>query len=510
VSLDGTLREHLGLKLPTTGLSFTLPVASKASPAVATEQGLLWLVANALEEPWTTALEPLVETSAQRRFARVAMIASGLTTIPRHLMPPIPIPGDRAARRADEKDTSDRKTPFTTARTLLSIGRLVEYDDIVRWPVRAIELYGELLDELNPTYAQRFLSARGMDVRTWVIKVCSLANLIWKKIAEGEVCFPILDISSPGQNSGNPMIAVIRALATSQGSFENLMKACRRQARDPVLAFQPIRQFPILDLGADRYVVLHKDFLLAAADDGIWYALNDASPSPSRFGSDFGVALERYVGRILGRCAAASATAVARIPESGKAGVRRCDFAWRIGANLVLLDSKRTGLNAAHLMGGGELDDRLEQDLGGACEQFLSTKRSFEGGELADVLHVLGVPEGWRPHAYVPIAVTHRPVFMHFSSAQVLLERKQMTATWDREFSAWPTFWSIQDLELLEASVPHIDLAGLVGALLRREPATTGGVPPYLTWVGYTGMCTSEYYDRRRDELIAPYLLQDP
>lgn len=488
-------------------LADTWPFAIEDAPALlavsrrtstpgstASERGLLWLIANAIDEPWTAAQEPLQGQEADRRFARLVMVATGMTTIPSHLKP-------AAAARA----TGVASLPTTAA--LLSDGRLAERDVLIRWLVRAVELYDEMLPSVLPEANRAFEARNGMSVRTWIVKAMSLSNLVEQQIANGSLSRARFDLGPLSvEQERSPTVALMRIMAATQSKLQAMLRDARERATDQTLAFEPIRRYPLLDLGENRYVVLHKDFIAAAADDGVWYVLNDALGP--RFGSAFGIILERYAERVLRRCASSSAHGLSRIPESRRKGVLRCDFAWRVGEDLILLDAKRSGLSSAHLMGDPEACTRLEEQVGHAFLQLLATHRSIRAGELDDVIEQLGVPRTWRPRHTIPVVITHRPVFVFFSSAETILSRLGVASDWDSEFTAMPVVWSLSDVELLEAALPEIDLTALIRAIASREPVTTCGMPPYLDSVGYTGPTASPYFDARRHEILTPFAEQ--
>jgi hypothetical protein len=459
--------------------------------STASERGLLWLIANAIDEPWTSAREPLLGEAAERRFARLAMVATGMTTIPAHLRP------------TPRADTSGLASLPTTA-ALLGDGRLAERDVLIRWLVRAVELYDELLPSVLAEAGGAFERRVGLSIRAWIVKALSLSSLVEHEVANRSVRRARFELGQLSvEQDRSPTVALLRSMAATPAKLQALLRETRSRASDQTLAFEPIRRYPLLDLGENCFVVLHKDFIAAAADDGVWYALNDELGP--RFGSAFGVALERYIERVLRRCASNPGHALARVPESRRSGVLRCDFAWRVGPDLILLDAKRSGLSSAHLMGDPQACTRLEDQVGHAFLQLLATHRSIKAGELDDVIEQLGVPRSWRPRHTIPVVVTHRPVFVFFSSAETILSRLGVASDWAAEFTGLPVVWSLSDVELLEAALPEIDFTALIRAVASREPITTCGVPPYLHAVGYTGPTASPYFDARRHEILAPF-----
>jgi hypothetical protein len=116
------------------------------------------------------------------------------------------------------------------------------------------------------------------------------------------------------------------------------------------------------------------------------------------------------------------------------------------------------------------------------------------------------VAPSWRPARCIPLLVTHRPVFMVFSSAEDLVKARGLAAEWEQRFRAWPSVWALSELELLEAALPEIELARLFVAAEERNPIASAGVPSYLTHVGYAGPTASPYYNVRRHEILEPFV----
>ena len=219
-------------------------------------------------------------------------------------------------------------------------------------------IYNELLS-LAPEERAAFEQAKRVDVETWIVTLCSIATVLEGELGSGRVRTTLLPLqNAPDTPSGRALIAIIRSLARNYEEHRVAMREARAGAASDRLAFQSLRVAPILDLGGGDYLVLHKDFLLAAADDGLWYAL--AMATGRAFGSRFGLALEAYVHRVLMRLAVAAGGHVAKVPLA--LTEPRCDFACRIGEDLFLLDSKRTGLNGAHLMGDPGAATRIVED----------------------------------------------------------------------------------------------------------------------------------------------------
>ena len=60
---------------------------------------------------------------------------------------------------------------------LLAAGRLVERDTTIRWVVRCLDIYNELLS-LAPEERAAFEQAKRVDVETWIVKLCSIATVL--------------------------------------------------------------------------------------------------------------------------------------------------------------------------------------------------------------------------------------------------------------------------------------------------------------------------------------------
>jgi len=452
--------------------------------ATSTLQGLLWLMAQAITNRWPQPAGRLGGQAAELRFARLAMIASSLG--------PDGITAFRV--RAPGSCAPERQLPTTMA--LLGAGRLAERDTVIRWVVRAVELYDELLD-VPDSARLGFATAKGVDIRTWIVKLCSLAALVEE---QGRVRFDLR--APPDMPTARDVVSIARALSRSAEEHAQRLREGFVAAPNQMLAFQSFREKPLLDLGEDQFLLLHKDFMLAASDDGVWYTLSDLVGESFR--TRFGQALEEYVARVLTRIAGARGGALARVPPDPRAP--RCDFALRLGDDLALIDAKRTGLNALQLMGDASAARRLHEELGRGCAQILSTKRDIDEGRLDEVLVALGKEPSWRPMRCFPLLVTHRPVFVVFSSAEHLVRSQGLAGEWETRLSAWPSVWALQDLELFEAAAADIDVEQLFSAAANREPIVTAGVSAYLTHVGYSGPVASPYYDARRREILGPFV----
>jgi hypothetical protein len=407
----------------------------------ASELGLLWLLSNALEEPWDEALSPLAGTEAHRRFGRLAMMSSDGLNPPSHL-----VAGQTMAAVATV-------TPFATARVLRGAGRLSERDDVVRFLVRAYELYVELVPTAFAEAGAIFERAASVAIDTWIIQVCGLVHLMEQECGIERRKLPVVDLGADGRR--HPARDVARILSRPREDYAALMMDCRRRAADQTLALEPLRRFPLLRLSAERYVVLHDDFLLGAADDGIFYTVLDALEPRKRmaFRVAVGNAVETYAFRCLNRVARdVPDSAVARVDT---ANGLRCDFAMRLGNDLVLFETKRANLESKAIMGGTEADELYIEQFGKGCKQILQTKVAIDRDGLHRVAPTLELPIGWKPSRVIGVLLCHRPNFLWYSSFETLLKECKLTELWRDHLAGLPVIWSLSDLELLGSLSPR-------------------------------------------------------
>jgi hypothetical protein len=459
--------------------------AQRRSIAAVSELGLLLIVADALADPWGLAEEPLAPPESSTRLARLGMAASdGLASPEVVLSPP------------------DAANPYSTTRVLVTAGRLCERDDALRWLVRAHEIYGELLTLSCPFVDRRFRASQGCSIRAWVTHVCGLVNLIEETVRRSPDTKPVLDFG-PAETEGDERIKIAAALSRDRVAFAERYRELGYCPDKPKALMQPIRERPLLRVDERQYLVLHDDFLLGAADDGIWYRINDSLSHVERsnFHQEFGRVLECYAERVLRRCAASVSESVFAAVER-RDGDKRCDFVWRVGDYLVLIEAKRAALTAEDLDGSPDLARRIDRDVGPACRQLLATHAAIHRDGLNAVAPSLSVPEGWQPRGFIPVIVTHRPVFLWFSSRRELVQRAGIDAQWQCSFAVAPVVWSLADLEVLEASAPTVSLQRLLQDILADHASTFANVPTYLASIGYTGVTASEYVDRRRHEIL--------
>lgn len=455
--------------------------------AAVSEYGLLTLIADALRDPWVEASEPLAGDPSGRRLSRLVMIASDGPAAPEIVLA-----------------SPSESNPYPSTRALVAAGRLCERDQVLAWLVRAHELYAELLPTECPDAERVFLTKRGCTISSWIKGVCGLVNLIEEGFQRDPTRRTVLDLGPSDDRPVNDALTVVAALSHDRDQFVARYRELQADPGEPSV-MQPMREKPILQLDHREYLVLHDDFLLAAADDGIWYTINDAlhqGPPRARFQTAFGAVLQKYVEKVINRAAAAAGDGSC-VGLDTVDGEDRCDFAWRVGDYVMLAEVKRAPLRAADLTGRPELAEHVDKHLRPACSQLLSTWVALQRDGVSAVAERLGVKVGWRPKAYIPVIITHRPTFLWFGARMELVERAHFETPWRSAFGVGPVVWSLADLELLEAAAPHISLCRLAQAIVNDEPCTYANVPAYLASIKYNGVTVSEYVQRRQRDLLA-------
>jgi hypothetical protein len=411
-------------------------------PFATSHQGFLWLIAEALRHPWEHAGTELDLQRLERRIARLAMLA-----------------GDGF----DADHVAEHAAPTRIAEVLFGIGQLNDGDDPALSHVRSLELYGEDLPLHFPPAAAAFERARGMSVRAWLETASTIRLTVMAGIGPGRLAAPLVDVG--GNEIGR---AVAESLARDAGAFRERFEQTDAIAEVRSLAFQPLRESPLLRVTADEYLVLHAGFLPDAMDSGIWFAINsalDRRDGPA-FQKAFGFAFEDYVFRGLQRCAARAGGSVARVPESGEL---RCDFALRVGDDLVLLDAKRAALPATVFSGSPDIWARINSRVGHGFEQLFETAGALKRGMNA-VAPGLDVPPGWTPSRVFGAIVHHRPMFVWFGDSYEIAEQVAPRAEWKERFAALPTMWSSSDLATLERGLATKPLRHVLDALASDSP----------------------------------------
>jgi hypothetical protein len=296
---------------------------------------------------------------------------------------------------------------------------------------------------------------------------------------------------------------VARRLSRTPEEFRDAYGPVLAQPINPGLAFLPLRETPLLRVDDERYISLHADFLQAAADDGVFFGILNALPRgpAGEFLAAAGLAFEQYVLRVLARCAAASTTQVVRVPENAH-GRNRCDFAWRIDNDLLLLDAKRFGLGANLVMGDVRLADRMLADIGHALQQFAETAEDIRVHGIDAVIPDLA---GWRPQRFFAAAISHKPMYAWFDAADRIAALTKLAHPWRAIFAARAAVWSITDLEQLEAALVARPLERLLEDLAQDHPITYLDLRTYLKEIGWPGPHASQYYDGRAQEILATH-----
>lgn len=450
--------------------------------------GLLWIMLDALSSPWDDAAEPLPEAVAMRRFARLVLVASGGFDL-----------DGQAGEVPDFATGSTERPPFKTANALIPAGRLGEHDDVERALVRAHDLYLEKLPPHWPDAGNVFHTARGMRLRDWIVGACSVTRQLESNLGKPIVQRPILEMAPSHDDQRNLSLAVMRGLSRTREEFQ--ARLGELSSSEPgALPVQAVRETPVLKLDEARYLVLHDDFVLASADDGVFYSILDALPRDARtpFFTAFGLAVEDYVHQLLRRCSASAKGpgCVIRIAPSKHA--KRCDFLWILGNLGVLVEAKRVGLAARHLEGGEPLAVRLAEELGEACEQILSTRNAIERDEVPELLEQRGIV---MPSRYVGAIVTHRPVFGWFTNRRDAVP-EPLRESWTDTFGAPPAIWSLADAELLEAAAQTIDLATVFDQVASDSPSTYAGLANLLFGLGVRGSAISPHCTERLGQIL--------
>lgn len=480
------------------------------------EQGLLALIADALAEPWDAAKTPIPESKRLNRFLRLAMFASELM--------------DDRAHDSDQRTST--VVPFDeetfSAEMLLGVGRLREADALTAL-VRAHDLYAEILPETYAEAQEVFESRVGISLADWITNVSLLAQSFFRELRPDSRWAATLNLASVN-TSGNVerFRKIVRRLSRDREAFRDRYASIDSRKVNRGLAFQPIRETPFLhlpDRGAEFYAILHADFVLAAADDGVYFAIHDALPVTKRasFRSAFGKAFELYVERVLLRCAACiSESSVVRIREgTGSEEPKRCDFAWRCGDQLILIDAKRVGFSAFMLMGGEGIRERYASDLINGFEQLITTAEDIERLGVEKVIPELRAPADWRPSRIFGVIAHHRPIFLWFDSAKKLLrdaslperwkdealakrwKNSRLEERWDASFAAQPHAFGASELELLEAVLPSFPLDRILDAWASDDVRSYLGLDIFLESSGWQGLVASPYAQQKARALLA-------
>lgn len=230
----------------------------------------------------------------------------------------------------------------------------------------------------------------------------------------------------------------------------------------------------------------------------MWFAMHDGLDrcDQAAFRTAFGDAFEDYVLRVLRRCSARSRTRVARVDEA--AGDQRCDFAWRSGDDLVLIDAKRASVPANDLMGGTEIWKTVERNFHKALRQLLATAEMVQQGGLAEAAPELGLPPGWMPRRIFPVVIHHRPLFLWFDTGDRLVSSAGVSPRWSECFAAAPSFWSVSDIEAMERALFSRSINPLLDALAARHPLARVGLKEFFRGAQYPDPSADYYRSRFR------------
>jgi hypothetical protein len=455
--------------------------SSGRAPIAVTELGLLSLLADALCDPWDEALQPLRMEYVENRLCRLAMMAAEVLS---------------SAEREEVGEGGSY-----AAELIIASGRLRENDWAGSVLVRTHELYAELLPSF---FAGTLPEPHGISLSQWV----KLATAIAVLKVDGPN--PGVDLSQLEEEA-----SAARAVLTSLSAPVSRMTQRFRKLRADGMRFAPLylpfREHPFLELSPNLFALVWGSFLLRGIDDRAYFDTLNALPEGQRshFQKVFGQALEEYVWRILQRAReVAPGSQIHRIQRIDGVGERkRCDFAWRIGEDLLLIESKRVGIPVGYLMGEEGLRQRLDEELGRAALQLLETAEEIaERGAGA----VLEAEHGWVPRRVFGWVVSHQPLFMWYSSGDAVLRRQGIEEGWKARFASKPAFLALGELEHLEAALPTLPIGRYLDALAVEHGSTEQGFNNYLAAIGWRGPIASPYYERRKNELMGDVSLQLP
>jgi hypothetical protein len=460
------------------------------------EHGLLWILLDALREPWPLPQGLLTGNEANQRFARLVFIAAdGMGLGTKDDGAKTYAPGDKGSA------SSEQRVAFSTARLLVAAGRLNERVHPNVLLVRSHEIFVELLGGEKPELLDRFKHARGMDMGDWIVGLAGLANLTEASAADEAPRLPVLNLGPIQQRPRTATVEVIEQLARRPEFIASRISELLPTLQPGELPTQALREAPVVQLDAERFLVTHDDFIKDQAEDGIFYALIDnlSKQGKGAFLEGLGAAIETYSERILKRCAAVVGDGgqVARIERAEAVG-KRCDFLWALKDRAIYVEIKRLGLSVMHLHGRLELAQRLAEELGEACRQLLQTRRAIEE-EAADVCPSLA--DVAVPARSVAVIVTQRPTFVWFSSRREVIPQ-DIREEWRQGFGAPPAIWSLTDLELLEAVLPSVGIGTIFNAIASDAPDTYAGLAEFLTRRGYRGPCASLYCQSRWKDIL--------
>ncbi len=412
-----------------------------ASPRVAVPAAALNLIlVDALRAPWSdeVADEPPDEIKL-RILCRAAMTAI-----------------DFIANTAPEIDVPARRETYYNAELLLPLLRQSTRESSHAFIARAHELYCELLVASDPQWC-----AHALDLEDRIADLCVLSQAITDGCDSGFSPWfdPVPNAEQLGGKKLERLIRVLDSVSMDRAGFERALSEPTAPIPLDVLSRTPV----LRDRG--QYLFLDRHLLLRAADEQLLPHLKRFDKDlPSKFGK---AALEPYVRRMLERsCEGIANSRVlripdeqerreARLPSSGHAGRKRCDFAVLLGETLVVVDSKLLMPSMASLSGVPGLRAFMDRHLPTAMDQMLQTAEDIR--ELG--LHAV-VPDsapGTKVDGAQAWIVSYLPLCLWFSDAEVLLQRTGIAERWGHEFCAPPSFLSLQDLGYMEANPGTIE-----------------------------------------------------
>jgi hypothetical protein len=418
----------------------------------ATNAGFLAMMALALRAPWVRPRHILSEPKASRRFRRLAMACSDLAEPP------------------------ERSGPFKTTRVLLDVYRTKVFDQSAARLVRAHRMYAERLAGASPEAQEAFSAGTGMTLRERIVGLCVLHEVLGRRTR--------MDFRDASPDEDSILIQVARRLAVPPSWYQSALAG--RALHSTISCF---RESPIVELSDGQYLVLHQDFLLTAADEGLVRLLRASLDAASRkqLPNLQGDAFQSIVGEALRRCFGEAN--VIDVPPATKENEKRCDFAVVLGEDLLLLDSKLLTLGDPIIDGTDDvalLMPRLRKGL----RQVLNTAKAIrDGGED----NPLGRRNGnWRPRRYFGWLVIQPELPVLYGSRRNLVDLDpDLLRGWNLIMTGLPCLMPIASIERLEAAGQSY-VQTLLEFIACDDPRAGEGVQQMLRRLGYRGPDYSE------------------
>lgn len=427
--------------------------------STATGSGFLALMSLALRNPWMAGKCTLSEPKASQRFRRLGMICTDLA------------------------DPPERVGPYKTARVMLDVFRTRVFEHGATRLVRAHRMYAELLPELHPEVCRVFEDCMGMGIHTWVLGLCMLHDILQHRtqidIGDGTEDFEILHAA--------------KRLAVTPSWFQSAL------AGRPLDTVTPFRESPILTLENGSYLILHQDYLLSAADEGVVARLQRGmNPSQkSRLNQVFGDIFQIIVKEALQRCF--GACNVHDVPTAKKKGGVRCDFAVVCGGDLLLVDAKRL-LLGDRVIDGIDNVDCLAPVLQYGMEQIAQTASAMRDQGCGELVPSLGE---FNPRRFLGWLVVQPDLpFSYESRLNLVTSDPELEVLWKSVMTGSPCVVPIAGLDCLEAAGMQY-MKMFLGHIAHDNPLAGAGIPQFLSLEGYDGPQYSSDVTARYRKLIS-------